>query len=120
MIQRRSFVGGAFVVLAVPSAVRAQQAGKPVTIGWLSATNPDRGPEENRPYVERELRQAGWMPHFELRYGRGDFDRLGMMARELVAARPPVIVAPQTSGALAASIHARDSRGCSEASTEPA
>ena len=76
--------------------------GKPVRIGWISATSPERGPEEFRPFVERHLRQSGWDPRFELRYAAGDLDRLAAMAEELAKARLDVIVAPDTQGAVAA------------------
>jgi putative ABC transport system substrate-binding protein len=85
-------------------AAEAQQAGKPVMIGWISVTikSPERGPEEWRPLVERHLRQSGWDPRFELHYAAGDLDRLAAMAEELAKARLDVIVAPDTQGAVAA------------------
>jgi len=102
-MDRRAFivtVGGG--LLAAPLAAEAQPVGKPVRIGWISITSPDRGPEQQRPIVERHLRQSGWNPHFELRYAEGDLDRLAAMAEELATARLAVIVAPDTQGARAA------------------
>jgi putative ABC transport system substrate-binding protein len=101
-MDRRAFVAGAATLLAAPLAAEAQQAGKPVRIGWISVTFPDRGPEQQRQIVERHLRQSGWNPHFELRYAEGDLDRLAAMAEELTRARLAVIVAPDTQGAQAA------------------
>ena len=103
-MDRRAFLGGcALGILAAPLGAGAQQAGKPVRIGWISITSPDRGgPEQQRPIVERHLRELGWNPHFELRYAKGDLDQLAVMAGELTRARLAVIVAPDTQGALAA------------------
>jgi putative tryptophan/tyrosine transport system substrate-binding protein len=102
-VHRRAFLGSlAGGLLAAPLGVEAQSAGKPVRIGWISVTSPDQGPEQQRPVVERYLRQSGWNPHFELRYAEGDLDRLAVMAEELARARLAVIVAPDTQGALAA------------------
>jgi putative ABC transport system substrate-binding protein len=102
-MERRTFLATlAGSLLAAPLAAEAQEAGKPVSIGWISVTSPVRGPEQQRPIVERHLRQSGWNPHFELRYAEGDLDRLAVMAEELASARLAVIVAPDTQGALAA------------------
>jgi putative tryptophan/tyrosine transport system substrate-binding protein len=103
-MDRRVFVAGMAVMMAAPLSAGAQQAGKPVRIGWISATprDRDRGPEHFRPAVEHHLRQSGWDPRFELRYAGGDLDRLAVMAEELARARPDVIVAPDTNGAVAA------------------
>ena len=103
-MDRRAFLGFASGLLAAPLAAEAQPAGKPVRIGWVSVTSPspDRGPEQQRPIVERHLRQSGWNPHFELRYADGDLTRLAAMAEELGRAQVAVIVAPDTQGARAA------------------
>ena len=102
LMRRRRIVAGLLLWLVAPLAAGAQPAGKPVRIGWISVTSPDRGPEQQRPIVERHLRQSGWEPHFELRYAEGNLDRLTVMAEELTRARLAVIVAPDTQGALAA------------------
>jgi ABC-type uncharacterized transport system substrate-binding protein len=102
MDRRTFFAGTGAVLLAAPLPGEGQEAGKPVRIGWISITSPHRGPEQQRPVVERHLRQSGWNPHFELRYAEGDLDRLAVMAEELSRARLAVIVAPDTQGALAA------------------
>jgi putative tryptophan/tyrosine transport system substrate-binding protein len=100
---RRAFIRTlAGALLTPPLAVEAQEAGKPVRIGWISVTSPVRGPEQQRPVVEHHLRQSRWNPHFELRYAEGDLDRLAVMAEELARARLAVIDAPDTQGALAA------------------
>jgi putative ABC transport system substrate-binding protein len=102
MDRRRFLLTSLAGALAAPLTAEAQPAGKPVRIGWISVTSPERGSEEWRPLVERHLRQAGWNPRYELRYAAGDLDRLAMMADELAKARLDVIVAPDTQGARAA------------------
>jgi putative ABC transport system substrate-binding protein len=103
-MNRRAFVTGLGAVLAAPLSAEAQQAPKAVKIGWITVTPQDRnrGPDQFRQIVEYHLRQRGWEPDFELRYAAGDLDRLARMAEELVRARPDVIVAPDTNGAIAA------------------
>ena len=99
-MDRRAFISGITGgLLAAPLGAEAQQQGKPVRIGWISVTSPDRGPEQQRPIVERHLRQSGWNPHFELRYAEGDLSRLAAMAEELTSARLAVIVAPDSQSA---------------------
>ena len=88
-------------VLAGSSRVTAQP-GKPVRVAWISSAPQDRGPERYRPLVERHLRHLGWDPSFDVRYAAGDLGRLAIMARDVVAARPDIIVAPDTNGAVAA------------------
>jgi putative ABC transport system substrate-binding protein len=102
VIERRAFIAASIGLLAAPLAAEAQPAGKPVRIGWISVTSRERGPEQQRPIVERHLRQSGWNPHFELRYAAGDLDRLAVMAEEITRAQLALIVAPDTQGALAA------------------
>lgn len=102
-MDRRAFVLGGVVVAARPSVVHGQQTGKPVRIGWISITpqDPNRGPEQFRPLVERHLRQSAWDPRFEVRYAAGDQPRLAALAEDLARARPDVIVAPDTIAAVA-------------------
>jgi putative ABC transport system substrate-binding protein len=104
MDRRRFLLMSLAGALGAPLGGEAQQAGKPVRIGWISGTiqSTERGPEQFRPLVERHLRQSGWDPRFELRYAAGDLDRLAIMAEELAKARLAVIVAPDTQGAVAA------------------
>lgn len=103
-MDRRAFIAGGVIVVARPRLVQGQPTVRPVRIGWISITpqDPNRGPEQFRPLVERHLRQLGWDPRFEVRYAAGDQPRLAVLAEDLARTRPDVIVAPDTIAALAA------------------
>jgi putative tryptophan/tyrosine transport system substrate-binding protein len=91
--------------LAMPRAAGAQQAGKMVRIGYLSA--PTRASVE--PVVQsflRSLREMGWIEGknlvIEYRWAEGRVERLPELAAELVRSKVDLIVAPAGSAALAA------------------
>jgi putative ABC transport system substrate-binding protein len=102
MMNRRRFLQAVSVtLLATPVVAEAQPGGKPIRIGWLSSAPVERGrgPEDWRPGFERQLRQLGWEPRFELRYAGGEVERLADMAAELVHSKVDVIVATDTVAA---------------------
>jgi putative tryptophan/tyrosine transport system substrate-binding protein len=103
-MRRREFItllGGAAV--ASPLAARAQQAAQLLRrIGILSGFAED-------PLVESELlrtlSQLGWdngrNVQIDLRWGAGNIDRIKMMAKELVASQPEIIITVGTPATVA-------------------
>ena len=104
MIKRRQFIAGLAGAAAWPVVARAQQPTMPV-VGWLDRQSPE---------TEREVLSAFRMGLAETGYVEGrnviveyhwaenDSDRLSALAADLVRRRVAVIVAPDTSSALAA------------------
>jgi putative ABC transport system substrate-binding protein len=105
-IRRREFItllGGAAV--AWPLAARAQQPGKPPTIGYLGGG----GPVSQRAWVEafvQRLRELGWFEGrtiaIEYRWGEGRSERYAEIAAEFVQLKVDVILAGGTEAAIAA------------------
>src|SRR5262249_49435827 len=97
----------ALSVLASPSAVRAQPAGKTYRIGYL-AQGSGSGAASLRPLeaFRQGLRELGWIEGqniaIEYRYAEGRIDRLPALADELVRLNVDVIAASPTGAALAA------------------
>jgi len=84
-----------------PLAVRAQQAGKVPTIGFLGQSTRSAGSEWVAAFVQR-LRELGWSEGrtiaIEYRWGEGREERFAELAAEFVRLKVDVIV---TSGTLA-------------------
>ena len=100
MMKRREFItllGGA---AAVPIAARAQQAGKPPTIGFLGAASASAMSAWTAAFVQR-LRDLGWIEGrtiaIEYRWADGHADRLAEFAAELVRLNTNVIVTTGTA-----------------------
>src|SRR5438128_7674501 len=91
-----SFIGGA--AAAWPLAVRAQEPGRMRRVGVLLALV-DSDPEV-QPRIatfQRELENLGWTEgrniQIEYRWASGDAERFPIVAAELVATSPDVLVA---------------------------
>src|SRR5262245_66486231 len=106
-IRRREFVtllGGA--AAAWPFAARAQQVGKVPRIGYLSPGSASPGPLACHDEFQRGLHDLGYVEGrnivIEYRFADGKFDRLGVLAAELVQLNVDVIVSVVTQASLAA------------------
>src|ERR1700674_2270881 len=93
-MRRRQFITLIGSAAAWPLAVSAQQAARPLRrIGILSGFAED-------PLVESELlrplsqlnRDNGRNVQIDLRWGAGNIDRIRMMAKELVASQPEIMI----------------------------
>jgi ABC-type uncharacterized transport system substrate-binding protein len=105
MSSRREFItllGGA---AAWPLAVRAQQAGKLPTIGFLGSTSPSAESPRTAAFVRR-LGELGWIEGrtiaIEYRWGDGRTERFAEIAAEFVRLKVDVIVASGTPTVVAA------------------
>ena len=104
MIRRREFIAVLGTAAAWPVAARAQQAAKPV-VGYLDATWLETS-RERVAAVHRGLSETGYVEGrnlaVEYRQAENQFDRLPMLAADLVRRRVAVIVANSVAAALAA------------------
>jgi ABC-type uncharacterized transport system substrate-binding protein len=99
MIRRREFIAllGCAVAAAWPLAARAQQAGKPRTIGFLGASTASVSGEGQRlaAFAQR-LRELGWVEGrtvtIEYRWAEGRSERFAEFAAEFVRLKVDVIV----------------------------
>ena len=110
MIRRRQFIAGLGSAVAWPVVARAQQGDRVRRIGVLMPY------EENDPVTRaiasaftQALAALGWTDgrnlRMDLRWARGDSNRIQALAQELVGLQPDVIVtngAPATAGHAAA------------------
>jgi putative ABC transport system substrate-binding protein len=104
-LRRRQFItllGGA--ATPWPLAARAQQAGKPPTIGFLGQTTLSGGSEWVAAFVQR-LHELGWNEGrtiaIEYRWAEGREERFAEIAAEIVRLRVDVIVTSGTPQVLA-------------------
>jgi putative ABC transport system substrate-binding protein len=104
-IGRREFItllGGA--AAAWPLSARAQQSGKPLTIGFMGAT-PSMESQRVAAFVQR-LRELGWVDGrnlaIEYRWAEGRPERVSEIAAEFVRNKVDVIVTVATPPTLAA------------------
>ena len=106
ILQRREFItllGGA---AAWPLAARAQQGERVRRIGALM-TYDETDPEGKRRYsaFTQALAALGWTDprnvRMELRWGRGDANRIQALAQELVGLQPDIILTGSTAGTVA-------------------
>ena len=93
-MERRTFLTGIGVLLAVPVATEAQQAGKPARIGYLRMDAAVDDPR-NREAFLKELRDSGYIEgrnlQIEYRDAKGKPERFPALATELVALKVDVI-----------------------------
>lgn len=93
-MKRRQFIAGLMLISAVRGAA-AQQPGKVWRIAWLNPGHPGT-PTLYQSWIDR-MRQLGYVVGQNLivdrRYADGDFDRLPLLIRELIALGPDVIIA---------------------------
>jgi putative tryptophan/tyrosine transport system substrate-binding protein len=104
-IRRREFItlfGGA---AAWPLTARAQQAGKPPTIGFMGSTTPPVAAQWVASFVQR-LRELGWLEGrdvaIEYRWAEGHHERYAEIAAEFVRLKVDVILTHNTPTVLAA------------------
>jgi putative ABC transport system substrate-binding protein len=102
---RRDFItllGGAAATW--PLAARAQQAGKPPTIGYLGATLPSAESQRIAAFLKR-LRELGWIEGrtiaIEYRWAEGRNDRAAEFAAEFVQLKVDLIVTYGTPAVVA-------------------
>ena len=105
MISRRAFLGTvAGGLLVAPLAVDAQQPGKVWRIGLLDGGEGLESPGSKG--FRTGMRELGYVEGInfviDVRFAQGRFERLRAFARELVTAKPDVIVANGTQAAEAA------------------
>jgi putative ABC transport system substrate-binding protein len=101
MIKRRDFIAGLGSAVARPLVARAQQAERMRRIGVLMPYD-ENDPEGNLRYsaFTQSLADLGWTEgrnvRMNLRWGRGDTDRMRVLAQELVGLQPDIILASGT------------------------
>src|SRR5262245_17532833 len=107
LLGRREFItllGGA-AVTTVPLAVRAQQAGKLPTIGFLGANTPSVQSRWTAAFVQR-LRELGWIEGrnvaIEYRWAETRFERSPEIIAEFIQLKVDVIVTHGTANVVAA------------------
>jgi putative tryptophan/tyrosine transport system substrate-binding protein len=96
-LKRRHFVALLGGAAAWPLAARAQQSGRVRRIGVLigfAETSPDG--QRQAAALRKGLEGLGWVDgrnmHIDLRWAAGDPERIRLLARELVALQPDVLV----------------------------
>jgi putative ABC transport system substrate-binding protein len=109
---RREFIAGLGCAAAWPLAARAQQGNRVRRIGVL-LTGDENGPVWNARLsaFTQALTGLGWTDgrnvRMDLRWGRGDINRIRALAQELVGRQPDIIV---TNGIAATAALRRETR----------
>jgi putative ABC transport system substrate-binding protein len=105
-MRRRQFIAGLGSAAAWPVVTRAQQGDRVRRIGVLSSGD-ETDPEWKRRYsaFTQALADLGWTVgrnvRMDLRWGRGDDNRIRALAQELVGLQPDIIVTSGTSATVA-------------------
>jgi putative tryptophan/tyrosine transport system substrate-binding protein len=104
-MRRRTFISLLGGAAAWPLAVRAQQAGKLATIGFLGESTPSAQSQRTAAFVQR-LRELGWIESqtvmIEYRWAEGRGERFAEIAAEFVRLKVDIIVTSATPAVLAA------------------
>ena len=96
-MRRREFIGGLGSAVVWPMVAQAQQGDRVRRIGVLMGFD-ESDPEGNLRYsaFTRALADLGWTDgrnvRVDLRWGRGDINRIRGLAQELVGLEPDIIV----------------------------
>jgi hypothetical protein len=109
-MNRRAFVTGLGAVLIVPLGAEAQQAGKVARVGFLSpGERSSRGWQAD--VLKEALRGHGWVEGenlvIEYRFGGERYERLRMLADELVRLKVDLIFASSAPAAAGGTEHTR-------------
>jgi putative tryptophan/tyrosine transport system substrate-binding protein len=103
-VNRRAFVTGLGAVLAAPLSAQAQRS-EPRRLGYLSSSAASLTRHLTDAF-RQSLRELGWVEGqniaIDYRFADGNFERLPVLAGELVALKVDVIVAAPSDAALAA------------------
>jgi putative ABC transport system substrate-binding protein len=96
-VNRREFIVGLGAAVMWPSAARAQQGGRFRRIGVLGSGMEEEAATRSSLAAFREkLQSLGWVDSINMqivvRFGRGDPNRLDLLAQELVGSNPDVIL----------------------------
>src|SRR5438128_2360585 len=106
MVSRRAFLGGSVMLLAVPLAAEAQQAGKTWQIGWLGDGNRAAREANTLTPLREGLRELGYVEGknilIDARWSDGDPERLVRDAADFVRVTVDVTVTHGSVGARAA------------------
>jgi putative ABC transport system substrate-binding protein len=104
-MKRREFiilVGGA--AASWPRAMEASDRVRHVGVLFVRAQN-DPGGQAHAQVFEQEMQKLGWVQdhnvHFDYRWAAGDAERMSTFAKEIVDARPDVIIGHTTAAVTA-------------------
>ena len=98
-MRRREFIAGLGSAAALPVVARAQQQGDRVRRIGVLAVGYENGPaaKRNHSALTQALAGFGWTDgrnvRMDLRFGRGDINRMRALAQELVGLQPDIILA---------------------------